>query len=244
MDATKRVRVGILTPHTAGGAHFEMLRAVLPGEVEIMSEGMEFAHTSRYQLTGTTDPIKRRSIQFVARHKLQGLAITSAPLAILNPELEATVRDGIGIPVTTAPSAATAALKAIGAKNLIVLTPFDVKMNSLLQDYLAHAGFTVLACPAHKDPTLGSGPKTGPEEIFQAVEKTVKETPTADTIYFQGAPFNPLPIIERIETELHLPIVASNPAMMWHILSLLGYKYSIEGYGKLLASWPELTKEI
>ncbi|MGH7848504.1 MAG: hypothetical protein ACREQW_25475 [Candidatus Binatia bacterium] len=241
MAAAKKVRIGILTPHTAGGAHFEMLRAALPDEIEVVCDGMEFPHTSRYQLAGTTVPIKERSAELVARHKLQGLVITSAPLAILNPQLEAAVSKAIGISVTTAPSAAATALKAIGAKNLIVLTPFDVKMNSMLQDYLTHGGFTVLACPAHKDPALGSGPKTGPEEIFATVERTIGEAPGADTIYFQGAPFNPLPIIEKMETELHLPVIASNPAMMWHILSLLGCKYSIHGYGKLLESWPVLT---
>lgn len=241
MDATKKIRIGILTPHTAGGAHFEMIRSALPNEIEFTFDGMEFDHTSRYQLAGTTEPIKERSAELVARHKLQGLVITSAPLAILNPELEGKVREETGVSVTTAPSAAIAALKVMGAKKLIVMTPFDVKMNGMLQDHLAGAGFTVLACPAHKDPTLGSGPKTGPDEIFSIVQKTAGEAPGADTIYFQGAPFNPLPVIERIETELHLPVVASNPAMMWHILSLLGYKYSIRGYGKLFASWPAIT---
>jgi maleate isomerase len=216
MDPTTKLRIGILTPHTAGGAHFEMLRAVLPGEIELTFDGMEFAHTSRYQLAGTTDAIKERSAELCARHKLQGLIITSAPLAILNPELEIQVREAIGVPVTTAPSATIAALKAIGAKKLILMTPFDVKMNSMLQDHLARADLTVLASPPYKDPALGSGPKATPEEIFQTVERTIKESPDADTIYFQGAPFNPLPIIERIETELHLPVVASNPGISCH----------------------------
>jgi maleate cis-trans isomerase len=241
MDANKKIRIGILTPHTAGGSHFEMMRSALPHEIELRFDGMEFDHTSRYQLAGTTEPIKARSAELVARHELQGLVITSAPLAILNPDLESKVREETGVAVTTAPTAAIAALKVMGAKKLIVLTPFDVKMNGMLQDHLAHAGFTVLACPAHKDPTLGSGPKTGPDEIFATVQKAAKEAPGADTIYFQGAPFNPLPIIGRIETELKLPVVASNPAMMWHILSLLGCRFTIPGYGKLLESWPKLS---
>jgi maleate isomerase len=235
------IRLAILTPHTAGGAHFDTLRAVLPGRIEVTHDGMEFPHTSRYQLAGTIEPIKQRSAELVARHKLHGLIITSAPLALLNPGLERQVREAVGIPVTTAPSAAIAALQSMGAKKLVLLTPFDERMNGMVQNHLVDAGFTVLACPAHKDPTLGSGPKTGPEEIYQTVARTVKATPAADTIYFQGAPFNPLPIIERIERELGLPVVASNPAMIWHILSLLGCRFVISGYGKLLESWPELN---
>jgi hypothetical protein len=28
--------------------------------------------------------------------------------------------------------------------------------------------------------------------------------------------------------------------MLWHILSLLGRKFSIKGYGKLLGEWPKI----
>ena len=61
-----------------------------------------------------------------------------------------------------------------------------------------------------------------------------------DAIYFQGALLDPLPILDKLEAELKLPIVASNPAMLWLILSKLGLRYTISGYGKLLSSWPAL----
>jgi len=43
--------------------------------------------------------------------------------------------------------------------------------------------------------------------------------------------------LDKLEAELKLPIVASNPAMLWLILSKLGLRYAISGYGKLLTSW-------
>ena len=43
-----------------------------------------------------------------------------------------------------------------------------------------------------------------------------------------------------MEADLNVPIVASNPAMLWFILSKLGLSYRIAGYGKLLSSWPPL----
>ena len=68
--------------------------------------------------------------------------------------------------------------------------------------------------------------------------KALSEYPNVDAIYFQGALLDPIPILEKLETELNLPIVASNPAMLWLVLSKLGLWYNIAGYGKLLASWP------
>ena len=68
--------------------------------------------------------------------------------------------------------------------------------------------------------------------------KALAEFPGIDAIYFQGALLDPIPLLDKLEGELSLPIVASNPAMLWLVLSKLGRRYQIRGYGKLLASWP------
>jgi maleate cis-trans isomerase len=54
---------------------------------------------------------------------------------------------------------------------------------------------------------------------------------------------NPLPIIHRLEGALNVPVIASDPAMFWHVLSQLGIKDSVKGYGKLLAEWPARERE-
>ena len=50
--------------------------------------------------------------------------------------------------------------------------------------------------------------------------------------------FDPLPIIQRLEDNLGIPVISSNTAMIWNILSKLGAKISIKCYGKLLSAWP------
>ena len=47
-----------------------------------------------------------------------------------------------------------------------------------------------------------------------------------------------LPIIQRLGDKLNVPVISSNIAMIWNILSKLGAKFSIKGYAKLLSSWP------
>jgi maleate cis-trans isomerase len=37
-------------------------------------------------------------------------------------------------------------------------------------------------------------------------------------------------------------VVASNPAMLWYVLSKLGLKYPMSGYGRLLHEWPTLPE--
>ena len=63
----------------------------------------------------------------------------------------------------------------------------------------------------------------------------------AEAIYFQGAILDPLPIMERLEADMQAPIVASNPAMLWHLLSLVGQRHSVPNGGRLLAEWPALA---
>jgi len=70
--------------------------------------------------------------------------------------------------------------------------------------------------------------------------RALAEYPDVDAIYFQGALLDPLPILEKMEAQLSLPIIASNPAMLWVILAKLGLEYQITGYGKLLSQWPSL----
>jgi len=48
--------------------------------------------------------------------------------------------------------------------------------------------------------------------------------------------------LDAMEAELKVPVVASNAAMLWHILSKLGERHPMSGYGKLLAAWPALAR--
>ena len=75
--------------------------------------------------------------------------------------------------------------------------------------------------------------------MFDLVVKTYRSFAPADAIYFQGATMDPLPIIQRLEDALNVPVIASNPAMFWSMLSKLGVKESVQGYGRLLSDWPQ-----
>jgi maleate isomerase len=118
------------------------------------------------------------------------------------------------------------------------MTPFDVSMNQSLTRELERFDFQVLACPAFDDPTFGASSKVGPEEVFESAVNAFASAEGAEAIYFQGARLDPLPVIDRLEKRLNVPVIASNPAMLWHILSCLDVKCSISGYGRLLAEWP------
>ncbi|MBM4296111.1 MAG: hypothetical protein FJ143_00040 [Deltaproteobacteria bacterium] len=115
-------------------------------------------------------------------------------------------------------------------------------MNDKLTHDLEGAGLKVLACPPFKDPTFGASSKVGPDEVFTTTVAAFNAAAGADAVYFQDARLDPLPVIDKLEQQLAVPLIASNPAMLWNILSRLDVKCSIDGYGKLLKTWPAQPK--
>ena len=237
-----QTHIGLLSPEGTNSGHFRNLEKLLPSEVKVSMDGLELARSSRYELADKSAVIVARAREFAQKESLQGLIVTGAPMAILNPGIESQVSHALGIPVVTAVSSCIAALKAIGAKKLVVMTPFDVPMNEKLISELERAGLNVLACPPFKDPTFGASSKIGPDEVFATTTDAFNAAGGADAIYFQGARLDPLPVIDKLEGSLGVPVIASNPAMLWNILSLLDVQCSISGYGKLLKNWPPLSK--
>ena len=53
---------------------------------------------------------------------------------------------------------------------------------------------------------------------------------------------DPIKCLERIESELKATVIASNPAMLWYVLSKLGKKFPMAGYGRLLREWPAMKE--
>jgi len=106
----------------------------------------------------------------------------------------------------------------------------------MILNYLRAAGFEVTAPRPFKN--LGEASSQTPQAVYDLTAQALKESGTVDAIYFQGAVLDPLKVLERIEHELKTTAIASNPAMLWDILSQLGHRHVIPGYGKLLADWP------
>jgi len=109
----------------------------------------------------------------------------------------------------------------------------------MYRDVLAGSGIAAVY-PAQTLAKRTDAVKLTPADVESMTRKTLVEYADVDAIYFQGALLDPLKVLEKLETDLHIPIVASNPAMLWFVLSKLQLRYEIPAYGKLLSSWPAL----
>jgi maleate cis-trans isomerase len=237
MATTSSVQIGILSPATPNRPHFKSLDGILPPGVSIAHEGLGLLGESYQDLAGKEDAIVTRARELVEKHKVAGLMLTGGFVTLFNPGIEAKVANAIGLPVVSAISSAVAALTAFAAKSVLLMTPFDRASNESIKTHIDRLGFTLHLGPSFDNRIPGTSLNLSQDQLFDLVEETFRKSP-AQAIYFQGATMDPLPIIQRLEDRLGVPVVTSNTAMIWNLLSKLGLKYSVKDSGRLLAEWP------
>jgi maleate cis-trans isomerase len=238
MAPTRNITLGLLSPATPNKPHFKHVDALLPPGVSLIHEGLGLLGDAYQDLAGKAEIVIAKAKDFVARNKVDGLVLTGGFIGLFNPGIDVKVSEAIQLPVATAVSSAIAALNIYQAKSVLLMTPFDAKSDAVIKDHLNGLGFTVHLGPAFEGRRAGSGVDLTPDELFDLVVTTYRRFAPADAIYFQGATMDPLPIIQRLEDGLKVPVIASNPAMFWSVLSKLGVKDSVKGYGRLLGDWP------
>ena len=173
------------------------------------------------------------------KHGWDGVIISGGPREVLNPGFSARLSAALKVPVATALSSSTAALKMFSVRRVLLMTPVDDKLKEMYRDFLGEFGIEAIYPPqtlrVHTD-----AQKLTPSDVESMTKTTFMSRSHADAIYFQGALLDPIKVLDKMEVDLKVPIVASNPAMLWFVLSKLGLRYSMEGYGRLLSSWPPL----
>lgn len=230
------LNIGFISPGPATWPHYESFMGLVPKEVRFDFQGLGLYGQSLYEITGKKYQIVSRIVELADQKHWRAVVVIGAPTEVMNPGLFLDLKAALRIPVTTALSASIAALRNYGAHRLLLLTPFEERLNQMIVDHLMAAGFSVNAPRPFKN--LDDARSQVPESVYDLTKKALSESAPVDAVYFQGAVLDPLKVLERIETELNTTAIASNPAMLWDIIPQLGKHYSIPGYGKLLADWP------
>ncbi len=242
MLETVRARIGFVGPrgpNVSSMPHLKSFQALIPEDIEMTFEALELPGDSMYDYQGKLEALVSLTVALADKYKWDGVILSAAPREVLNPGLFARLSAALKIPVTTALRSSIAALKALSATRTLLMTPFDEPLNKLIRDFLSEAGIEALS-PSQTLRHYMDAEKLLPGDVESMAKKALKEHDAVEAIYFQGAVLDPLEVLEKMEAELNMPIVASNPAMLWFMLSRLGIRHQIPGYGRLLSSWPEL----
>ena len=235
-----KARIGFVSGGSSSMPHYNSFLPIVPKEIEIDFQGLELYGKSLYEIADKKDYIVGRVKDFTAQRGWNGVILTAAPTEVLNPGLYDALQAALTVPFTTALNACAAALRVYSAPRVLLLTPFDARLNELIVEHLAKVG--IMAIAPHSFDELAVPKRMTPDEVFELTKKNLGAAGKVDAIYFQGAVLDPIKSLERIETELNATVIASNPAMFWYVLSKLKLSYPMSGYGRLLREWPALQK--
>lgn len=238
MSEPIKATIGFVSGGAGSMPHYSSFLPLIPDSVKVEFVGLELYSESLYQIADKKQTIVDRLQQFITQRHWDGVILTAAPTEVLNPGLFEALKATLAIPFTTALHACVTALRVFDAKRVLLLTPFDERLNQLIREHLNQRGVDAVAPHPFED--LAVPKRMDPDEVFELTKKSLSATDPVDAIYFQGAVLDPIKVLEKIERELGMMVIASNPAMLWYVLSKLGLSYPMSGYGRLMREWPAI----
>ena len=136
-----------------------------------------------------------------------------------------------GIPAITTATAVMDGLKLLGAKKVVVVTPYIDELNQAEKSFMEKSGFEVLSIKG-----LGladhSIQDVQPGRLYRLAKEQFTEE--ADVIFISCTGLCAFPIIEPLETDLKRPVITSVQASFWAALRKINVLEKIDGLGKLL----------
>ena len=138
----------------------------------------------------------------------------------------------IGVPVTSSITAQVTALRAVGAKKLVLLHPFT-DPEGFHAEYVGHYGFELLGFKGAQK-TVADLATISQDEVKRIAETLCREHPDADTLYIPAPHWGIIELIDPLEQELGINVVIAIQAIVWETLRRTGVKDRIDGYGRLL----------
>jgi maleate isomerase len=125
-----------------------------------------------------------------------------------------------GIKALSTSSLVNDALRALGVKKLVVLSPY--MSNADIINYLAAAGFTVVRDVALQCKTPADFEAVTPQRWLELAQEN--DTPDADAVFLSCTNTTQIEAVAAIEAALGKPVVNSNQAVLWGCLKRLKQK--------------------
>lgn len=134
------------------------------------------------------------------------------------------------------------ALRELGAKKLVIGTPYVDEINTAEAEFLTHKGFDVLDIQGLNLETGTAFGRVTPDYWKKFALEI--DRADADAIFLSCGGIRSLEVAEEIENMTDKPVVTSNQAQMWSCLRRAGIKDEISGFGRILSKpgeslWPQ-----
>lgn len=238
IDYGDRARIGLMVPSGNQVCEAE-IHAMLPAGVAAM--------VTRLELRGSSEPELLRMLESLevaarlladARPRVIGFHCTA--VSTFAPAMaQGIVRrfeDATGLPGAATADAVIAALAALGARRVLLLTPYIAPVHEREVAFLAAHGVTLAGGSMLGLNTNAEMAELPPARIAEQARIAAAQAPTAEACFISCTAIRSAGLIAPLEAELGIPVITSNQAMAWHMLRHCGIAEAEPGFGRLMAS--------
>ncbi len=151
-----------------------------------------------------------------------------------------TIERETGIRATTTSTSVVHGLRELRIQRPVIISPYEEWLNAKVVTFLEGSGFQVAAVMGFGLPAPRDVAGVTPAQILDAARR--EDRADADGVFISCTDFRGLEAAEMVEQALGKPVVTSNQATIWEMLSIVGIGDPVVGFGQLLAR-PRRTAE-
>ncbi len=148
-------------------------------------------------------------------------------------EIIAGIEKATDKPATTTATAVAEGLKALGAKRMILVSPYTKEITDIEVKYFADQGFEtvhheslgIAGCSVDLHPLA---------ETYKFAMQVYRHAPPADVMFITCGGLPSAEIIDALEKATGMPVISSNICLIRQCLKLAKIHEPIQGYGRLL----------
>jgi len=232
-----RARIGMLLP-SGNQAAEPQFHAMLPPGVSLHTTRLKLVGSSEADLLAMAEHVEEAA-ELVADAGADLVVFHCTAVSTFSADLEKSIKAraarASGKRVTATSEALVAALRALGAKRIVMVSPYVKPINEREAAFLRGFGFEVLDLAGLDCPTAAAMMAVTPERWKSFALEHRDER--ADAYLISCTTVRSADVIEELELELGRPVLTSNTAAAWHCLRTLGITDRIEGFGGLLRQY-------
>ncbi|MEM6904651.1 MAG: aspartate/glutamate racemase family protein [Pseudomonadota bacterium] len=160
-----------------------------------------------------------------------GYGCTSASTTLGEAAVISAIREAKPEAAVTNPiTGALAGFQALGVRRIGLITPYTADVTGTMRAYLEAAGIEVVVAASFQEPDDQIVARISRASLAEAVRQIAETGPEA--VFVSCTSIRLMAEIDALETALGLPVISSNQALLWHVLSLAGVPRP-RGFGRL-----------
>ncbi len=137
-----------------------------------------------------------------------------------------------GCHVTTPITSAIKAFNKMNVKKIAVFTPYPESVNKTISEYIIKKNIDVTSFSTFNLDLDVDFARVDPKYLSEILSKL--NINDADALFVSCTALPALEILDEVEKKINKPVFSSNQTLIWDTIRSVGYKSSVEGYGKLL----------